>query len=130
MCVKSHTGFFRKGIIFGCAGSSLNNYTVVSLTLVHSIHHRALCVFRLAICLGHFPFQNLECSLILCHFSLTFHLGLVYPLSLTLRLGLIQAHPDGHFSYSSSFANQCCSENNHIHMLLSCECWNTQRITS
>ena len=130
MCVKSHTDLFWKGISLGCAGSSLNNYTIISLTLVHSTHHPALCFFHLAICLGNFPFQNLENFLILCHFSLTLHLGLVCPLSLTLHLGLIQAHPDGHFSYASSFTNQCCSDNNHIHMLLSCECWNTQRIIS
>lgn len=130
MGVKSHTGLFQKGISLCCAGSSLNNYTIVSLTVVHSTHHPALSFFHLAICLGNFPFQNLEILLILCHFSLAFHLGLVCPLSLTLCLGLIQAHPDGHFSYSSSFANQCCSDNNHIHMLLSCECQNTQRIIS
>lgn len=130
MGVKSHTGLFQKGISLCCAGSSLNNYTIVSLTVVHSTHHPALSFFHLAICLGNFPFQNLEILLILCHFSLAFHLGLVCPLSLTLRLGLIQAHPDGHFSYSSSFANPCCSDNNHIHMLLSCECQNTQRIIS
>lgn len=130
MGVKSHTGLFQKGISLCCAGSSLNNYTIVSLTVVHSTHHPALSFFHLAICLGNFPFQNLEILLILCHFSLAFHLGLVCPLSLTLRLGLIQAHPDGHFSYSSSFANPCCSDNNHIHMLPSCECQNTQRIIS
>lgn len=130
MGVKSHTGLFQKGISLCCAGSSLNNYTIVSLTVVHSTHHPALSFFHLAICLGNFPFQNLEILLILCHFSLAFHLGLVCPLSLTLCLGLIQAHPDGHFSYSSSFANPCCSDNNHIHMLPSCECQNTQRIIS
>lgn len=121
MCVTSHTGIFGKDI-FGCAGYSLNNYPIISLTLVHSTRHPALCFFHLAICLGKFPFQNFESSLILYHFSLTFHLGLVCPLSLTLHLGLIQAHPGSHFSYFSSFANQCCSDNNHICMLLSCEC--------
>ena len=120
MCVASHTGISRKGF-FGCAGSSLNNYPIISLTLVRSTRHPALCSFHLAICVGKFPFQNFESSLILYHLSLTFQLGLVCRLSMMLRLGLIQAHPDSHFSYFSSFANQR-SDNNHICMLLSYEC--------